>query len=173
MDEAQLRFQSCYQPAWNPNKSGHSGYLGGLFANQDTVPLVMRNSTHILLVASYCLSGCAAPVVVLDYYDMESDALSKIRGMTILEEQAMSTGDFTDLGVVKGFSCEKNKATDPRADTPEAKRNAVDQVKLRAAAKGAKHISTPQCDINEHLDLTNNCWTTIACKSHALKAASP
>ena len=167
MDEAKLRIHSCYQSAWNPNKSGHSGTLWGLSAIQDAVPLVMRNSIPILLAASFYLTACATSI--LDYYDMEADALRKIRGMTIVEEQAMSTDDYTDLGVVTGFFCDKNRM--PSADTPEAMRDAVDQVKLRAAAKGAEHISTPQCDINLQTDLINNCWSIIECMSHALKAS--
>ena len=131
----------------------------------------MRNSIPILLAASSYLTACATPI--LDYYDMETDALRKIRGMTIVEEQAMSSGDYTDLGVVRGSFCERNRNVDPRADTPEAKRDAVDQVKLRAAAKGAEHISTPQCDINEQMDMINNCWSAIVCQSQALQAASP
>lgn len=131
----------------------------------------MRNSIPILLAASSYLTACATPI--LDYYDMEADTLRRIRGMTIVEEQAISIDDYTDLGVVRGSFCERNKNTDPRADTPEARRDAVDQVKLRAAAKGAEHISTPQCDVNEQMDLVNNCWSAIACESHALKAASP
>ncbi len=131
----------------------------------------MRNSIPILLAAYSYLTACATPI--LDYYDMETDALRKIRGMTIVEEQAMSTGDYTDLGVVRGSFCERNRNIDPRADTPEAKRDAVDQVKLRAAAKGAEHISTPQCDINEQMDMINNCWSAIVCQSQALQAVSP
>ena len=131
----------------------------------------MRNSIPILLAASSYLTACATPI--LDYYDMEADTLRRIRGMTIVEEQAISIDDYTDLGVVRGSFCERNRNIDPRADTPEARRDAVDQVKLRAAAKGAEHISTPQCDVNEQMDLVNNCWSAIACESHALKAASP
>lgn len=133
----------------------------------------MQRRIPILLTASACLGACATPVAVLDYYDMKADALSKVRGITIVEEQAISAGGYTDLGVVRGMSCQKHAGNDPRADTPEARQAAIDQVILRAAAKGAQYISAPQCDVRKFLDLTNNCWTTIRCKSRALKASAP
>lgn len=129
----------------------------------------MNKPTAVSLAAIIGLSGCATTVTVLDYYDMDSDVLKRIKGMSIVEEQLVLTSEYTDLGIVKGFYCHRNRVVHELADSPVAMRDAIDQLKLRAASKGADRISTPQCVVSENMDLTNNCWASLTCSGHALK----
>ena len=134
------------------------------------------NSLITLFVFSmFCmlsLSGCATPVASIDYYDVDTATLKRIKPMTVIDEQTLASGNYKDLGKVTGMHCRR---TPPAGggyggNTAGPKRTAIDQLKLRAAKKGASHITEPQCDINESMDLANNCWSSIKCSSKALDA---
>jgi len=132
----------------------------------------MMNSNLILVATTLCLFGCATPIKVLDYYGADSATLAKLRDLKVVEEDALSEGRATDLGVVNGLFC--NRAPwDPGATTDIAERLAKDQVTLRAAELGADYITAPQCTLNSKMDLSNNCWATLVCTSHALAKNSP
>ncbi len=131
----------------------------------------MNNSNLLLIAIVSCCCGCATPIKVLDYYEADSDALAKIRHMKVVDEDAMSSSDYTDLGIVDGIYCNKAR-WDPAASADIARRRALDQLTLRAATVGADHITTPQCVLDKGMDLSNNCWATLVCSSHALVRSS-
>ena len=116
------------------------------------------------------MSGCATPVASIDYYDVDTATLKIIKPMTIIDEQTLASGDYKDLGKVTGMHCRRTPPAGGgyRGQRKGPKRTAIDQLKLRAARKGASHITEPQCDINESMDLSNNCWSSIKCSSKAL-----
>ena len=125
----------------------------------------------MLIAIAFCFCGCATPIKVLDYYETDSAALAKIRHMKVVDEDALSSNDYTDLGVMDGIYC--NRAPwDPAASADNARRRALDQLTLRAAMVGADYITTPQCVLNKGMDLSNNCWATLVCSSHALVGLS-
>ena len=127
----------------------------------------MKNFVATLLVAAVILcSGCGAPIPRIDYYDVETDALQRIRGMGELDAAAIEDGSYSDLGEVGGLFCPTQGIW---LNSPEAERMAVDQVKIRAAQLGATHISTPTCVADESMDMTNNCFATIKCSARALR----
>ena len=132
----------------------------------------MMNSNLILVATTLCLFGCATPIKVLDYYGADSATLAKIRDLQVVDDNAMSDGRYTDLGIVNGLFC--NRAPwDPGANTDTAERLAKDQVDLRAAELGADYITSPQCTLKSKMDMSNNCWATLVCSSHALVRSSP
>jgi hypothetical protein len=115
-----------------------------------------------------CVSGCAAPVTIVDYYSVDSDALRKYRRMEVVGEAKFLAGEYARIGRVKGIYCQKQMG-----DTnTENQREAIDQVKLKAAKLGATHISALTCTLNEGLDMTNNCFDEIVCKAFALETRS-
>ena len=126
----------------------------------------MKQSVATLLVIAVILgSGCAAPIPRIDYYDVETDALQRIRDMRALDAAAIEAGAYHDLGEVDGLFCPTQWIW---LNSPEAQRMAVDQVKIRAAQLGATHISEPVCEANESMDMTNNCMSTVKCSARAL-----
>lgn len=132
----------------------------------------MTYSKLFLIATALCLCACAAPVKVLDYYEADSASLARIRDLKVIEDDALSDGQFTDLGVVNGLYCER-VSRDSTANTDIAKRSVKYQVGLRAAELGADYITAPSCTHNSKMDLTNNCWATLVCTSHALAKKSP
>ncbi len=75
---------------------------------------------------------------------------------------------YARIGRVKGIYCQKQ----PGDTTTENQREAIDQVKLKAARLGATHISAPICTLSEGLDMTNNCFDKIVCSAFALENLS-
>ncbi len=116
------------------------------------------------------LSGCATPVASIDYYGVDTATLKRIKPMTVIDDETLASGDYKDLGKVAGMHCRRTPPAGGgyRGQIAGPKRTAIDQLKLRAAKKGASHITEPQCDINESMDLANNCWSSIKCSSKAL-----
>jgi hypothetical protein len=116
------------------------------------------------------MSGCATPVASIEYYDVDTATLRRIKPMTIADEELVASGDFKDLGKVTGMHCRRTPPAGGgyRGQIEGPKRTAIDQLKLRAAKKGASHITAPTCIINESMDLANNCWSSIKCSSKAL-----
>lgn len=131
----------------------------------------MRTTRKLALAAiACCATACAAPVAQIDYYTVETEALERIRGMTILDEASISTGAYESLGTADGLYCERNQLRmSPGASG--ARRIATEQVMLRAAIMGAEHISTPVCETRSKLDMTNNCFSTVVCTAAALAPA--
>ncbi len=124
----------------------------------------MKMQLHItLLTGILTLSGCAAPLAQIDYYEVETEALQKIRTMQIIDDATLAAGGYRELGQVKGLYCDRSP---PYAGTGEE--TAIDQIKLRAAIKGADHISTPSCETRTTWDLNNNCFSTVTCSATAI-----
>lgn len=118
-------------------------------------------SASVLVVL---LGGCASAVPVVDFYDTDSRTLLRFQQITIVSE---SQG-LKNLGEVQGIYCNKTYGqvgvNDVLAET-----QAIDQVKLKAAEKGADHIDAPQCEIRDSGDFTNNCYGTVVCTASAYK----
>jgi hypothetical protein len=129
----------------------------------------MNKLTTLQLILLAPLAGCATPIKTMDYYDMPTDALVKIRDMQQLPELALLDNSYTDVGVVTGMSCQRNRIVDAESGTTESEQITFEQLELNAALLGADHITVPDCVVNEKTDLTNNCWTSLVCTSHALK----
>ena len=117
------------------------------------------------------LAGCATPIKTVDYYDLPTEALVKIRNMQQVPESTILDGSYTDVGIVTGMSCHLNRIEGANAQGSESRKIAFEQLELNAALLGADHISTPQCVVSQKMDLTNNCWTSLVCESHALKVS--
>jgi hypothetical protein len=115
------------------------------------------------LFASLAIAACATPLPQIDYYDVDTQALRKIRTMRIIGDASREQGEYQELGTVRGLYCDRSP---PYAVTPED--TAIDQVKLRAAISGADHIGTPSCETRTTWDFTNNCFSTVTCSADAL-----
>jgi hypothetical protein len=131
----------------------------------------MNKLTILKLTSLLPLAGCATPIKTVDYYDLPTDALVKIRDMRQVPETAILDGNYTDVGIVTGMSCHRNRIEGANAEGSESRKIAFEQLQLNAALLGADHISTPQCVVNEKMDLSNNCWTSLVCESQALKVS--
>ena len=126
-------------------------------------------ATRILLLAAVasCAAACAAPVPQIDYYDVETEALERIRGMTIVDDATVTADSYRSLGSVDGLYCDRNQLL--ASPGPDGERRvAVEQVMLKAAILGAAHIGTPTCEARSSIDMTNNCMATVICTAEAL-----
>ena len=129
----------------------------------------MKISTIIIiLLLQSALAGCATAVPVVDFYDSDSDTLHRFQIITVIDGASASGKDLKKLGEIEGIYCNKTYGqVSVGHHTAEAQ--AVDQVKLKAAEKGANYITTPQCVIRDSGDFTNNCYSTLVCTSSALR----
>ena len=128
----------------------------------------MKNSTiTITLILAGTLAGCATAVPVVDFYDSDSDTLRRFQIITIIDGASANAKDLKKLGEVEGIYCKKTYGQ-VSVDDHLAEAQAVDQVKLKAAEKGAHYITAPQCVIRDSGDFTNNCYSTLVCTSSAL-----
>lgn len=115
------------------------------------------------------LSACAPAVPIVDFYDTDSASLSRFQVIEILDDAAIEAGSYRDLGVVEGIYCDRSYGAVDLGG-PLANAHVMDQVKLKAAIRGANFISTPICEIRAKGDVTNNCTSTRTCKSMALQS---
>lgn len=128
-----------------------------------------RRLLPVSFVITGLLNACAAAVPIVDFYDVDSASLSRFQVIAILDDTAVKAGSYRDLGVVEGIYCDRSYgAVD--LDGPLANAHVMDQVKLKAAIRGANFISTPVCQIRAKGDVTNNCTSTRTCKSMALQS---
>ena len=88
--------------------------------------------------------------------------------MQVVSAQSVFEDEYIELGAVEGFFCHKMRGQ----LTPGAERDAIDQVKLKAAGIYADHVTTPQCVIDEGVDFMNNCFAKTVCNSSAMRAIS-
>lgn len=129
----------------------------------------MKNTTITLnLILAGTLGGCASAVPVVDFYDSDSDTLRRFQIITVLDGAPASAQNLEKLGEIEGIYCNKTYGQ-VSVDHHLAEAQAVDQVKLKAAEKGANYITTPQCVIRDSGDFTNNCYSTLVCTSSALR----
>ncbi len=126
----------------------------------------MKIRFFLLVMIAVLTTGCASAVPQIDYYDVDTEALQRLRGLTVLDDPTIERGNYQVLGDVEGLFCDRNQMYG--VGSAEAKRVAVDQLKIRAAQLGADHISTPSCEVSESMDLTNNCWNSVMCSAEAL-----
>jgi len=128
------------------------------------------NRLIIAITGIASLAGCASPLPLIDYYGADSQALRKYRHVTVLADGDPAAGRYDDLGEVEGLYC--NRTQSFAVESAEAKRSAIDQLRLRAAGQGADAISAPRCELRTTWDLTNNCFSTITCRGRALAIAA-
>ena len=114
------------------------------------------------------LGGCASAVPVVDFYDTDSATLSRFQRLVIVSESQ----DLKNLGEVQGIYCSKTQGQ-VGVNNELAETQAVDQVKLKAAKKGADFIGAPQCEVRDSGDFTNNCYGTVVCTASAYKSIGP
>jgi len=121
------------------------------------------------LLLAGTLSGCATAVPVVDFYDVDSSTLRRFQSIDVLDSALVDQKDLIKLGEVQGIYCKKMPGQVHVYDEL-AKAQAIDQVKLKAAEKGANYITAPQCAISDSGDFTNNCYSTMVCIASAFKA---
>jgi hypothetical protein len=119
------------------------------------------------LILTGALAGCATAVPIVDFYDSDSDTLRRFQTITVLDDAFRNAKNLETLGDVEGIFCNKS-SRQVSVNDPLARAKAVDQVKLKAAKKGAHYITTPLCLIRVGADLTNNCYSTLVCTASAL-----
>ena len=122
-----------------------------------------------LLLMAGLLSGCADTVPIVDYYDVDTESLERYASMQVVNQSAIDSGEFYFTEEIEGLYCRKDARSDD-VMSREAKKIAIDQVKLKAAREGADAISEPRCTPNIHGSFGNNCMSTLVCMSMALKA---
>ncbi len=132
----------------------------------------MNLAKPVVAIVLVCLAGCAtAPETVdsIDFYEMDSSALKRIRGMKLLPPIMGGFGNYIDLGPVEGTYCRK----DTEKNSEEAALNllfgAHDQVKMRAAIMGADAISLPLCKSVTADKRPKGCSFQLSCRSNAFK----
>lgn len=123
----------------------------------------MKTRRYLLLIPVVLVAaGCATALPQIDYYEVETDALRKVQGMSVLDDAVLAGGNYRELGEIQGQYCDRIQAY---AGSPE--QTAIDQLRLRAAIEGADHIGTPACETRTTWDLTNNCFSTVTCTATA------
>jgi hypothetical protein len=115
-------------------------------------------------VAAGWLYGCASAVPVVDFYDADAETLRRFPGIGIVHERQ----GFEDLGELRGLYCYRNSLDLPPHD-PAARAAAIDQLRVKAAGRGADAISEPHCQVSVAIDMVNNCLGSVLCISHALR----
>lgn len=129
----------------------------------------MKAVTSMLIVCLLGSTGCASSVSQIDYYKSDTATLQRVKPMRVIDLATQEAGDFRQLGKVNGIHCRRIPSHETFVAGPAAaRRSAIDQVKLRAAALGATHIATPRCEVHEGMDLANSCYASITCESEAL-----
>jgi hypothetical protein len=114
------------------------------------------------------LTGCAAAVPPVDFYGASSEALRRFQLITIVTDTDESEETLKDLGSAEGIYCKKYH-DQPDIEDDLAMAEALDQIKLKAAAMGADFIGEPHCKYRDSGDFTNNCFSTLVCKARTLK----
>jgi hypothetical protein len=122
----------------------------------------------VALLMTGMVTGCATAVPVVDFYDTDSDTLRRFQDIVVLGD---TSADAKSLGEVEGIYCKKTPGQ-ASVDDPLAKAQAIDQVKLKAAAKGANYVTAPQCIVNNSGDVANNCYSTVVCTAAALRVTN-
>ncbi len=117
-----------------------------------------------IATAVMLLSACGTPVAISDYYKADTASLQRYARMAVIEESDTHSGGLQELGTVTGIYCKGGVAL-----THQEKRvEAIDQLLLKAAQRGATHISEPACTASG-VDLANNCPNKVVCKAQAMQ----
>jgi len=132
----------------------------------------MNLAKPVVAIVLVCLAGCAtAPETVdsIDFYEMDSSALKRIRGMKILPPIMGGFGNYIDLGPVEGSYCRKDTVKNSEEAALNLLFGAHDQVKMRAAILGADAISFPLCESVAADKRPKGCSAQFFCRSNAFK----
>lgn len=116
----------------------------------------------VLVLLTALLSACADTIPIVDYYDVDTDSLERYANMSIASQSVIDRGDFHPADEVMGLYCRKDfRSYD--VTSPQAKKIAIDQVKLRAALEKADAVSEPKCTPDIRGSFGNNCISTLTC----------
>jgi len=120
----------------------------------------------VLSIVAAALAGCASPTDIKDFYDADSETLQRFVDMKVVD----NTNGFTSLGTVTGLYCHKGiyGGQSQEIDHLLAEFDAVDQAKLKAAARGTEYMSRPLCEHKDKGTFTNNCFSMVICTTDAL-----
>jgi len=132
----------------------------------------MNLAKPLVAIVLVCLAGCtAAPKTVgpIDFYELDSSALKRIRGMTLLPPITGAFDNYIDLGPVEGSYCRKDTVKNSEEAALNLLFGAHDQVKMRAAILGADAISFPLCKSVAADKRSKGCSTQLSCRSNAFK----
>lgn len=115
------------------------------------------------LAFSACLlfGGCSPFVPIVNPETVEPTVAATASSIRVIDSEA--TKGLQPLGEVVGYSCQF-LLWDPAA-TPEA---ATEQIKLKAAERGATAIGRPDCTAGG-FSLGKNCWNSFTCKATAYR----
>lgn len=119
-----------------------------------------RSSVVAMLFLVTISTGCATNP---DVGSLSSVQRARIGSMEILH--GPTTRSHILLGAVKGLSCHRNAYQ--RQQLTEAE--AIEGVKLRAAALDADAVVNLVCQANSGADWVNNCWSSIVCVGDAVR----
>ena len=107
--------------------------------------------------------GCANHVSLVDHYDVPSEDLVAYQQIKIAPLYSHDSPHYENLGPLAGLACDNTGGSG--AD----ERDAIDQLKLKAALLGADAISPPGCGASTGVDWANNCWNSVLCEAAALR----
>jgi hypothetical protein len=125
----------------------------------------------VLVLVTALLGGCADTIPIVDYYDVDTDSLQRYASMAIATQSAIDRGKFHPVEEVMGLYCRKDVLSYD-VMSPEAKKIAIDQVKLRAAMEKADAVSEPQCTPDIRGNFGNNCISTLTCVATVMIAST-
>lgn len=118
-------------------------------------PLTLAAVSAVVIVA-----GCATNP---DVGSLSSEQRARFDAMKVL--YGPTSRVYTELGTVKGLSCHRNAYQNQRLTEAEA----IEGVKLRAAALNADAVVNVVCQVHSGVDWVNNCWSSIVCVGDAVR----
>ena len=124
---------------------------------------------HCLLLLVPLLSACASKVPIVDFYEADAEALKRFPAIAVVSSEEAKSSSFNAVGEIEGLYCERGLMQED-IEGERARLQAEDQLRLKAAALGATHISEPGCTARHEMDWSNNCMGTLTCRSVALQA---
>lgn len=127
----------------------------------------LRSTHRLVAVLLFALSGCASHVSRVDHYDLGAQDLRSAGQVTMAPPGSSTGGEYKVEGEIEGLSC-ANRVPAGSAD----EREAIDQLKLKAALLDAAYFTPPICVHSMGMDMANNCWDSVICTSVALNRLS-
>ena len=124
---------------------------------------------HCLLLLVPLLSACASKVPIVDFYEADAETLRRFSTIAVVSVKQAKSVPFSTVGEIEGLYCERGPMHED-IEGERARLQAEDQLRLKAAALGATHISEPDCTARHEVDWSNNCVGTLTCRSVALQA---
>ena len=121
-----------------------------------------------LLLLATLLPACAPTVPIVDFYEADAETLRRFPAIAVVSEEQANATTFSAVSEIEGFYCERGNMQEDISGE-RARIQAEDQLRLKAAALGATHISEPDCTARHEIDWGNNCMSTLICQSVALK----